>query len=153
MSHEQSMAIAATIAAVMLLAIFLPAKAGFAAKPLLTENEIEFYGRLKKALPDFAIFPQVALRAFVKPAASAGSKRYWRESGLLGAKHCDFLICDPNTLKIVTIIELDDRTHNATKDASRDAMTRAAGYPTLRFQSRSKPEVSEIRKTVCSLTG
>lgn len=134
--------------AIALFVLFWPRPPCFAPKPLLTKNELEFYARLKRALPDLAIFPQVAMRALVRPGSPSGTRRYWRESGMLGAKHCDFLICDPSTLAIVVIIELDDRTHDAEKDAARDAMTAAAGYPTLRWHSRHKPNVEEIRTAV-----
>lgn len=136
------------IAVLLLALVFWPRQPSFAAKPLLTKNELEFYGRLQRALPDLAIFPQVALRAFIRPRSPSHSKLYRRESSLLGAKHCDFLICEPTTLEIITIIELDDASHDLDKDAVRDAMTASAGYPTLRWHSRHKPSEADIREAV-----
>ncbi len=47
-------------------------------------------------------------------------------------------------MTIVALIELDDSTHVASADRKRDAITKAAGYQTLRFQSRQKPTEHEI---------
>ena len=41
---------------------------------ILTQNEAEFFGRLRAALPDHYVFPQVAMRAIVAPQAYARSK-------------------------------------------------------------------------------
>ena len=61
-----------------------------------------------------------------------------------GWKYADFVICAPYTLDTLLIIELDDRTHDAGSDRQRDAITKAAGYQTLRFQSKNKPSVAEL---------
>lgn len=126
-------------------------RSGFVAKPLLTDNEIEFFGRLKRALPNYEIFPQVALRAFITPRASRNSKQFWSELGKIGSKHCDFLVCRQGKYEVVAIIELDDRMHDAKSDKVRDAMTAKAGYATLRFQSKNRPSVGEIRDAVAKI--
>ena len=142
--------IAALLLGLVLIALFSGPKDQWSAKPLLTQNEREFFSRLLEALPDFHIFPQVAFRAILRPAANSGSKSYARQSGRIGAKHCDFLICNED-LDVVAIIELDDRTHVAEKDAARDAMTASAGYRTIRYQSRAKPHPDKIRQDVLML--
>ena len=43
------------------------------------------------------------------------------------------------------MIELDDRTHNAGKDAKRDEMLECAGYRTVRWKSKAKPDAEAIR--------
>jgi hypothetical protein len=140
---------------VLLLALLFwwlrPQPLRFKPKPLLTANEIEFYGRLQTALPDFHIFPQVAFRAILRPGSGGDSPRYAAESGRIGAKHCDFLICERQSFAIIAIIELDDRSHDPDKDARRDAMTAAAGYPTLRYESRRRPSPQEIRQALLPL--
>ncbi len=45
---------------------------------------------------------------------------------------------------MLALVELDDRTHSAKGDRQRDALTKAAGYRTIRFQSRNKPTQAEI---------
>jgi very-short-patch-repair endonuclease len=45
---------------------------------------------------------------------------------------------------VVALIELDDRTHDASADRQRDAITKRAGYQAFRFQSKQKPSEKEI---------
>lgn len=153
MSYSSLLVVGAAVLVVVLFLIFQIGGGGhkFLSKPLLTENEIEFFGRLKKALPGYEVFPQVALKAFIKPGASSGSKQFWAELAKIGSKHCDFLVCAPSTYEVIAIIELDDRSHDSKKDAERDAMTRAAGFKTLRFESRRKPRPEEIHAAVMGL--
>lgn len=59
-------------------------------------------------------------------------------------KYCDFVICATFTHDTLLIIELDDRTLNASADRQRDALTKAANYQKIRFQSKHKPTVAEL---------
>ena len=118
----------ALVLLIALAVLLLRSRPRFAPKPLLTQNEIEFFHRLQSALPDLAIFPQVALRALIRPGSLSTTRAYGLEASLIGAKHCDFLICRPDSFDVVAIVELDDRSHSREKDLERDRMTAAAGY-------------------------
>jgi very-short-patch-repair endonuclease len=54
-------------------------------------------------------------------------------------------------VEVLAIVELDDVTHTASDDRKRDAMTSAAGYQTLRYQSQQKPSVSELADTLTKI--
>jgi hypothetical protein len=116
-------------------------------KPILTPNELEFFHRLARALPRYYIFPQVSLGAIIDADASLTPKQRWIIRSHFDRKIADFIICEPRTLKVVAIIELDDRTHDPKRDRERDAITRAAGIRTLRYLSSEKPSVAEIART------
>lgn len=140
------------ISVVILIAILngkqrAPGKGAYKSKGLLTENEKEFFGRLKQAFPDHHVFTQVALGALLQPAVRQDSREYYRIRGTFSQKIADFVICD-DALRVVAIIELDDRTHNSEKDAKRDAMLNQAGYKVYRWNSRNKPAVDDIRREV-----
>lgn len=105
------------------------------AKPILTKTEREFFNRLLNALPDYHVFPQVAFGAILKTTKARGR---------FSQKITDFVVCDKDTLEILAIIELDDKTHNLQKDKARDAMLNAAGYRTIRFQCWRNPSEEEI---------
>lgn len=152
--QKSTLLIAALVFAVFAAAFLLqllkkPSLLRVAQKPILTPNEIEFFGRLRTALPELAIFPQVAMGALLKPDASG--KDYHRIRGTFAQKIIDFVICDPETLEVIVLVELDDRTHDASKDAKRDKITGAAGYKTIRWQSKTRPEPDEIRKSVLAI--
>ena len=117
----------------------------FTGKPLLTDNEAEFYGRLLRALPAHRVHPQVAMSALITPKARHG-KAHLAAFRRISQKVVDYVVMDGNDL--VCIIELDDATHSAARDKQRDAMTSSAGIRTVRFQSRNKPAADEIRRTI-----
>lgn len=51
-------------------------------------------------------------------------------------------------LKLIAIVELDDRTHNRVKDRQRDLYVASAGIRTVRFESSNRPGVAEIHATI-----
>lgn len=138
----------ALIVAALALCIFLrvrkPWLSRLRRKPLLTPNEAEFFHRLQRALPRFHVFPQVSFAAFLTDDGKLSRKAQWAVRAKFDRKIADFVICDRETLKIVALVELDDRTHDPKTDRQRDAITNAAGYKTIRYQSRQKPTEAEI---------
>jgi hypothetical protein len=134
-------------------AAFLKAKleagtgeAKFKAKPLLTANELEFFGRLEAAAPELRFFPQVAMGALMDPAVPRSDRKsYYRLRGMFSQKIVDFVAQHRADGSIVAVIELDDRTHDQDKDARRDDMLKSAGYRTVRWNSKSKPDAAAIR--------
>lgn len=133
----------------LLVAYWLLRSSGYtyAAKPILTDNELGFYHTLCAAFADdgIVVLPQIAMNAFIKPGPGETGKRYAAARATFAQKHVDFLLCAADTLEIIAIVELDDRTHSLERDLARDAITRSAGYPTLRFHSRRKPDIDELR--------
>jgi hypothetical protein len=113
-------------------------------KPLMTENEKSFFRTLQRALPGHQVFPQVSFAAFLTDDGKLPQQKRWAVRNRFDRKIADFVVCDRNTMEIVAIVELDDRTHSAAKDRYRDELTKAAGYQTIRFQSRQKPTEAEI---------
>lgn len=136
--------IALLIAAALLLRNRKPWLSRIKRKSLLTVNEAEFFRRLQRALPAFAVFPQVSFAALLTDDGRLTAKARWSVRARFDRKIADFVICDRHTLQVVAIVELDDRTHSASADRQRDAITRAAGYQTIRFQSKQKPTEAEI---------
>lgn len=117
----------------------------FSKKNLMTKNEIEFFNRLTEALPEYYIFPQVAMASILQVKKSNDGNKSYGLRNRFSHKIIDYLVCDAD-LNIVAIIELDDKTHSQQKDSDRDAMTKQAGYITIRWQSKNKPDIQSIRK-------
>jgi hypothetical protein len=113
-------------------------------KPLMTENEKAFFRTLQRALSGHQVFPQVSFAAFLTDDGKLTQQKRWAVRSRFDRKIADFVVCDRNTLEIVAIIELDDRTHSSAADRKRDELTKAAGYQTIRFQSKQKPTEAEI---------
>jgi len=113
-------------------------------KPLLAGNEAGFFRRLHRALPGFHVFPQVSFAALVTDDGQLSRNAQWAVRAKFDSKIADFIVCGRGSLNIVAVVELDDRTHDARADRQRDAITKAAGYQTIRYQSRQKPSEAEI---------
>lgn len=116
-------------------------------KPLLTPNEIDFFGKLQQAAGSrYLVFPQVSMGALMDTCLAEGSVEYWNHRMTFSGKIVDFVLCDAKTLKVQLVVELDDVMHDFSKDAQRDKLMALAGYRTLRFWSRNKPSVPELRE-------
>lgn len=118
----------------------------FTAKRLLSANELEFISRLESAAPELRFHAQVSMGAVLDPAVPRSNRKaYMSIRGMFAQKIIDFVAQDKRSGDIVAIIELDDRTHNDAKDAKRDAMLSNAGYRTIRWNSKRKPDAVAIR--------
>lgn len=128
-----------------------PAK--YKAKSMMTANELEFLNRLEQAVPEMRFHAQVAMGSLVEPNVSCreSGKEYMSLRGRFSQNMIDFVAQDRSTGDVVAIIELDDKTHDREKDAKRDAITSSAGYATVRWQSKSKPDAAEIRSKLLAL--
>jgi hypothetical protein len=147
-AHPFMLPAAAMLLAATVVFLFLrhrrPGLARLRRKPLLTANEAEFFHRLQRALPGFQVFPQVSFAAFLTDDGTLSQKARSAIRAKFDRKIADFVICDRQTLKVLAIVELDDRTHSEQAERQRDAITKSAGYQTIRYQSRQKPSQAEI---------
>lgn len=109
----------------------------------LTEHEQQMFLTLTNALPGCIVLAQVALSALITTTSKSTRNRFDR-------KVADFVICSKQ-LAVITVIELDDSSHNAKteKDADRDAMLANAGYKTIRYSKI--PDQNTIRKDIAEL--
>jgi hypothetical protein len=117
----------------------------FTSRALMTPNEIEFFGRLRDALPEHYVFPQIAMSALLDPVAKgkAGYADFLR----IAQKRIDYGIFTAG-FQLVAIVELDDRFHNRVKDLQRDGFAASAGVRTVRFLSTRRPDREQIRQAV-----
>ncbi|WP_162002814.1 DUF2726 domain-containing protein [Microvirga tunisiensis] len=137
----------------VLLALFglvaLLRKDRYRPRPLLTDNEREFHRRLLSALPGYEIAPQVSMLALLEPDLKTRNKRYWRTFNAIGNARVDWVILKDQ--KPIAVVELDDSTHDPTRDRKRDAILNSCGYRVIRFESRNRPSIGQIRETVAQL--
>jgi hypothetical protein len=115
-------------------------------RDIMTDNEMEFFGRLVTALPDHYIFPQVAMSALLDPA-STDRKKAHSDRLRIAQQRIDYVVCN-RRCEVVAVVELDDKTHSHVKDKVRDDRLAQGGIRTVRFQSRQKPSVDTIRAAV-----
>jgi len=118
----------------------------YKSRALMTDNELEFFGRLVAALPGHYIFPQVAMSALLDTASS--DKKIAHSDRLrIAQQRVDYVVCNQRC-EVVAVVELDDKTHSRAKDKVRDSRLEQASIRTVRFQSRQKPTAEAIRAAV-----
>lgn len=120
-----------------------PKQYAYRSLSIMTVNECEFFERLRRAVPDLFVFPQVAMSALISPAEKGKYNRL-AAFRVISQKRVDWAIYSAD-MKLLCVVELDDRTHDTEKDEERDRMLRSAGIPTVRWESRSKPDEEAIR--------
>jgi hypothetical protein len=121
-------------------------EAKYRRRPIMTENELEFFGRLVAALPDHYIFPQVAMSALLEPV-NTDRKQAHSDRLRIAQQRIDYVVCNKRC-EVVAVVELDDRTHSKAKDKLRDGRLEQGGFKTVRFQSRQKPPAIAIRAAI-----
>lgn len=121
-----------------------PSTTPFAARPLLNDAELDFYMRLRHALPEYQVLPQVSLAALMQPT-QAGCRQA-RAQGRIAQARVDYVIAARADLSILALVELDDRARMDGRDAERDQLTTSAGYTTHRFSCGLSPTPLAIRE-------
>lgn len=90
----------------------------YQARRVMTDREQVLYHRLREALPDCLIFTQVQLSQVISVKYRTKNPQAWLNK--ISQKSVDFVVCHPDS-SVLAVIELDDKSHNNAKQASRDA--------------------------------
>lgn len=136
----------AALGILLVLVLFLTRKSRYRRSTIMTENEREFYERLLAACPDCQIWPQVPILALVRPDAKEGSRAFWMAFKRISNTRVDWAIV--KDLEVLAIVELDDRSHDARKDAQRDRILKSCGYRVVRFSSSRRPDPRQIHEAI-----
>ena len=114
------------------------------AAPVMTGNELTLYWRLKDALPNHVVIPQLPLAAFIRVTTKKNPYAYFNRFDRLRA---DFAISDRGG-RILAVVEVDGRSHDSPKQQQRDRtkseVLTKAGIHLHRVNSKQLPEASEI---------
>lgn len=106
----------------------------------LSDTERSFYHSLKLSVGDKAVIcPKVGLKDIFFVGKGVG-KDYMKYFGKIAQKHVDFLLCEPNTMKPLCGIELDDISHTSKKAYERDLFVekvyKDANFELVRISSK-----------------
>lgn len=117
----------------------------------LTDAEYSFYKLLKLSLNDnVVICTKVGLKDIFFIGKGVGND-YMKYFGKISQKHVDFLLCDPETMKPLCAIELDDASHTNKKNLERDLFVekvyKDANFKLIRISTASDLSVPKIRET------
>ncbi len=119
---------------------------------ILTPAELKFYRALKEVSEDLVIFAKVRVADILNVDSKKAKGNYLKYFNRIAKKHVDFLLCEPETLRPIMAIELDDRSHEREDRIKRDRfLDRAfemAGLPLVRVKVSSKYEGRELKRLI-----
>ena len=117
----------------------------------LTDTERSFYHSLQLCVGDKAVIcPKVGLKDIFFIGKGVG-KDYVKYLSKIAQKHVDFLLCEPNTMKPLCGIELEDISHTSKKTYERDLFVervyKDANFELIRISSKYTYKELEIALT------
>ena len=105
----------------------------------MTQAERRVCAMIEEALPGTRVHSQVSMGAIMQPAKNLSKSEWWSTFNRFSSKRVDFVVEDPATGEIIMLVELDDPSHRRKADKDRDALTRHAGYLTVRIPPGKRP--------------
>ena len=121
------------------------------ARRFMTPRELAMLDILERCLPQYRFHAQVSMGALLNAAPNPLRRRMPSDRNAFAQKIVDFVAQDRSTGAIVALIEVDDASHDANKDAARDEMTRGAGYQTVRIGRAVPAKLQDVRAVVLPL--
>jgi hypothetical protein len=120
---------------------------------LFTPAERSFYGVLCQACEGKVIvFGKVRVADVLKTESGLSNSVRQIAFNRISGKHFDYVLCNPDDLSIIAIVELDDSSHNSKKAIKRDefleSACRAANLTLHRFKASYNYKVSEVRDVI-----
>lgn len=122
-------------------------------KYLLTKNEWAFYKKIKPICEKYNlhIISKVRVADFVEVESKNQKERY-KYFNKIKNKHVDFILCNPENLAIIAIVELDDKSHNSKKaeesDKFKNKLFETTGYILIRARQYDDFEKLLLEKNV-----
>ncbi|WP_377727655.1 DUF2726 domain-containing protein [Pseudoduganella sp. GCM10020061] len=123
---------------------------------LFSPAERSFLGVLDQAAgSDYRVFGKVRIADVVAVRKTVNSSVRASAFNKISSKHFDFVLCRANDLKVVCVIELDDKSHNASGVKKRDSFVAgvcaASMLPLLRVPAKYAYTVTELRQALIAL--
>lgn len=122
---------------------------------LFTNAERQFLFVLDEAVgPEFRVFAKVRVADLVevKGISSSNKKAFFSAFSQIGMKHIDYVVVSKATLKVLVLIELDDRSHMLSprikRDKFLDELFASVKLPLVRIKVSGKYSVPAIQSSL-----
>ncbi|HQN17364.1 MAG TPA: DUF2726 domain-containing protein [Bacteroidales bacterium] len=111
--------------------------------------ERSFLGVLEQVINNrYRLMGKVRLADIVKVKSDLNKSRWQNAFNKIQSKHVDLVACDPTTLSVMFVIELDDKTHKQSRTQKRDDFVnnvmRAAGITIVHFTAKNSYSLQEV---------
>jgi len=126
---------------------------------LVTKSELKFYRALTVTVKGrHIIFSKVRMADVMNPKKGIYDKSTWHKAfNKIAKKHYDFVLCDPTTLEVQILIELDDSSHNRPERMRRDSFVNTASasarIPLIRVPVSNSYDYFELEETLYGVSG
>ena len=114
-------------------------------KSMLTGSERDFYFRLRHALPECHVCPQVAASALIEPAGMGKMRQHALTA--LDGQRVGYAVFDED-MDLLAVVELAHRSRPTRAERAREACLASAGIRTVRFQAKRLPSETRIRTSI-----
>lgn len=120
---------------------------------IFPEAERSFFLVLKQSLAhEYEIFVKVRIADILAPDHPLNRRMQNSAFFKTSSKHFDYVLCDKETLTVLAVIELDDKSHNLSRTRRRDAFVEkaceTAGLKLLRFPCKANYPIKALREKV-----
>ncbi|MDY0263503.1 DUF2726 domain-containing protein [Syntrophotalea acetylenica] len=120
-----------------------------ARQKLFSPAERSFFGVLEQAVAgQFRVMGKIRLGDLIQPAKGFSHSQRTGAWNRIHQKHVDFVLCHPDTLAVVAVVELDDTSHRRKTRTERDAFVdktlSTAGIPIVHFVARKGYALPEV---------
>lgn len=120
-------------------------------RSLLTRAELAFFRVLEDSLRETGWF--LAIKPRLADLVQVDSnEEFWKAFRQISQKHVDFAILDRQQMRILAVVELDDRTHREAhrrhRDAFVDQVLSEAGIPIIHQPWQRDYHPEDLRKAV-----
>ena len=117
---------------------------------LFSPAERSFYGVLTQAIGDeIVLLAKVLVADILKPTKGLSRSDWQKAFNRISSKHFDYVLCSKDSLSIIAVIELDDKSHSQHKRIERDLLLdkacESANLKLFRFKAAKSYSTSEIR--------
>lgn len=127
-------------------------KIPYVRKNLMTKNEWAFYKQLKPIADEMnlSILCKTRIADLIDIEKGLNKSEWQTAFNRINKKHIDFMLCKPENLYPVLLIELDDSSHDTEKGKQRDEFVEKvldkAGYKLLRTRG-----MAELKQNITTM--
>ena len=122
---------------------------------LFSPAERSFLGVLDEVTKhEYRVFAKVRVADVINPRKGLRRPDWQRAFNRISRKHFDFVVCNPNTLAVLCVIELNDRSHQDKSRQARDtflqAVCDAASMPLIILDAKQSYAPTEISAKIAN---
>ena len=120
---------------------------------LFSKAERSFLGVLDQAISEkHRVIGKVRVADIITPIKGMDRKNWQIAFNKISAKHFDYVLCSKDTLDVIAVIELDDKSHDTKKSKARDLLLenacKSAELKFIRFQAKSGYQIKFVRQQI-----